>query len=136
MDLMSVRVKLILPTYPLEYKAPSYIPVASLILKKLPRVNRLWQLTRNKESQTLSNSYEFGSQLRLISSSFLRSPPEAKEGFLQLVKGAELMLYQNILQAVRITELKEQLAVLTKRRSRKRKQIQQGGSVEYSIRAL
>jgi hypothetical protein len=125
-----------LPTYLLEYKAPSHIPVTSLILKKLPRVNRLWQLTRNKESQTLSNSHEFGSQLRLISSSFLRSPPEAKEGFLQLVKGAELMLYQNVLQAVRITELKEQLAVLTKRRSRKRKQIQQGGSVEYSIRAL
>jgi hypothetical protein len=136
MDLMSVRVELMLPTYLLEYKAPSHIPVTSLILKKLPRVNRLWQLTRNKESQTLSNSHEFGSQLRLISSSFLRSPPEAKEGFLQLVKGAELMLYQNVLQAVRITELKEQLAVLTKRRSRKRKQIQQGGSVEYSIRAL
>jgi hypothetical protein len=38
---MSVRVKLILPTYLLEYKAPSYIPIASLILKKLPRVNRL-----------------------------------------------------------------------------------------------
>jgi hypothetical protein len=46
------------------------------------------------------------------------------------------MLYQNVLQAARITELEEQLAVLTKRRSRKRKQIQQGGSVEYSIRAL
>jgi hypothetical protein len=136
MDLMSVRVELMLPTYLLEYKAPSHIPVTSLILKKLPRVNRLWQLTRNKESQTLSNSHEFGSQLRLISSSFLRSPPEAKEGFLQLVKGAELMLYQNVLQAARITELEEQLAVLTKRRSRKRKQIQQGGSVEYSIRAL
>jgi hypothetical protein len=48
MDLMSVRVELMLPTYLLEYKAPSHIPVASLILKKLPRVNRLWQLTRNK----------------------------------------------------------------------------------------
>jgi hypothetical protein len=47
MDLMSVRVELMLPTYPLEYKAPSHFPVAPLILKKLPRVNRLWQLTRN-----------------------------------------------------------------------------------------
>jgi hypothetical protein len=44
---MSVRVELMLPTYLLEYKAPSYIPVILLILKKPPRVNRLWQLTRN-----------------------------------------------------------------------------------------
>jgi hypothetical protein len=88
------------------------------------------------ESRTPSNSYEFGSQSRLISSSFLRSPPEAKEGFSQLVKGAELMLHQNVLQSARITELEEQLAVLTKRRSRKRKQIQQGGSIEYGIGAL
>jgi hypothetical protein len=88
------------------------------------------------ESQTPSNSHEFGSQSRLISSSFLRSLPEAKEGFSQLVKGAELMLHQNVLQAARITELEEQLAVLTKRRSRKRKQIQQGGSIEYGIGAL
>jgi hypothetical protein len=47
MDLMSVRVELMLPTYLLEYKAPSHFPVAPLILKKPPRVNRLWQLTRN-----------------------------------------------------------------------------------------
>jgi len=46
------------------------------------------------------------------------------------------MLHQNVLQAARITELEEQLAVLTKRRSRKRKQIQQGGSIEYGIGAL
>jgi hypothetical protein len=54
MDLMSVRVELMLPTYLLEYKAPSYFPVALLILKKLPRVNRLWQLTRNITSFSLS----------------------------------------------------------------------------------
>lgn len=88
------------------------------------------------ESRTPSNSHEFGSQSRLISSSFLRSPPEAKEGFSQLVKGAELMLHQNVLQSARITELEEQLAVLTRRRSRKRKRIQQGGAIEYGIGAL
>jgi hypothetical protein len=44
---MSVRVELMLPTYLLEYKAPSHFPIALLILKKPPRVNRLWQLTRN-----------------------------------------------------------------------------------------
>jgi hypothetical protein len=51
----------------------------------------LWQ------SKTLSNTHEFGSQSKLVSSSYLRSSPEAKEGFSQLVKGAELMLYQNAL---------------------------------------
>ena len=41
------------------------------------------------------------------------------------------MLHQNALQAARITELEEQLAVMTKRKSRKRKRIQQGGTMEY-----
>jgi hypothetical protein len=47
------------------------------------------------------------------------------------VKGAELMLHQNALLAARIHEVEEQLAVMTKRKSRKRKQIQQGGTIEY-----
>jgi hypothetical protein len=33
------------------------------------------------------------------------------------------MLYQNALQAARISKLKEQLAIITKRKTRKRKQI-------------
>lgn len=41
------------------------------------------------------------------------------------------MLHQNALQAARITELEEQLAVMTKRKTRKRKRIQQGGTIEY-----
>ena len=41
------------------------------------------------------------------------------------------MLHQNALQAARIHELEEQLAVITKRKSRKRKRIQQGGTIEY-----
>ena len=41
------------------------------------------------------------------------------------------MLHQNALLAARNKELKEQLAVITKRKSRKRKQIQQGGTMEY-----
>jgi hypothetical protein len=35
-------------------------------------------------------------------------------------------------QAARISKLKEQLAVMTKRKTRKRKRIQQGGTIEYS----
>ena len=42
------------------------------------------------------------------------------------------MLHQNALLAARNHELKEQLAVITKRKSRKRKRIQQGGTMEYS----
>jgi hypothetical protein len=41
------------------------------------------------------------------------------------------MLYQNALLTACVYELEEQLAVVTKRKSRKRKQIQQGGTIEY-----
>ena len=42
------------------------------------------------------------------------------------------MLHQNVLLNSRITELKEQLEVMTKRKARKRKRIQHGGTMEYS----
>jgi hypothetical protein len=41
------------------------------------------------------------------------------------------MLHQNALLTTRVYELEEQLAVVTKRKSRKRKWIQQGGTIEY-----
>jgi DDE superfamily endonuclease len=49
------------------------------------------------QSKTLSNTLEFGSQLKLISDSFTRLPITAQNGFLQLIKGAELILHQNAL---------------------------------------
>jgi hypothetical protein len=45
------------------------------------------------------------------------------------------MLYQNALLTARVHKLKEQLAVVTKRKSRKHKRIQQGGTVEYGTAA-
>jgi hypothetical protein len=45
------------------------------------------------------------------------------------------MLYQNALLTARVYKLKEQLAVVTKRKSRKRKWIQQGGTMEYGTAA-
>ena len=45
------------------------------------------------------------------------------------------MLHQNAMLAARVHELEEQLAVMTKRKSRKRKQIQQGGAMEYGTAA-
>ncbi|KAK7178017.1 transposase [Paraphaeosphaeria sporulosa] len=41
------------------------------------------------------------------------------------------MLHQNARQSARISELEEQLDVMTKRKSRKRKQLQKGGTLEY-----
>ena len=45
------------------------------------------------------------------------------------------MLHQNALLSTRVHELEEQLAVVTKRKSRKRKRIQQGGTMEYGTAA-
>jgi hypothetical protein len=85
----------------------------------------LWQ------SKTPSNTLEFGSQLKLVRNSFARSPTIAQAGFSQLVKGAELMLHQNALLTARIHEVEEQLAVITKRKARKQKRLQYGGTLEH-----
>jgi len=87
------------------------------------------------QSKTPSNTHEFDSQSKLVSNSFTRSPVTAQAGFSQLVKGAELMLHQNALLVARNHELEEQLAVITKRKSRKRKRIQHGGTIEYGTAA-
>jgi hypothetical protein len=41
------------------------------------------------------------------------------------------MLHQNVLLTSRITELKQQIDILTKRKTRKRKRIQYDGTMEY-----
>jgi hypothetical protein len=83
------------------------------------------------QSKTPSNTLEFGSQLKLVRDSFARSPTTAQAGFSQLIKGAELMLHQNTLLTAHIHEVEEQLAVITKRKARKQKRIQHGGTLEY-----
>ena len=95
----------------------------------LPLLETPWQ------SQTPSNSYEFGSQSKLVRDSFVRSPTTAQEGFLKLIKGAEEMLHENVLMKARVRELEEQLAEVTKRRGRKRKRIQTGGTLEFGAGA-
>jgi hypothetical protein len=45
------------------------------------------------------------------------------------------MLHQNALLVARIHEVKEQLAVITKRKSRKRKRIQHSRTIEYRTAA-
>ena len=63
------------------FKIRLYTPPAPLPLEML------WQL------KTLSNTLKFGSQLKLISNSFTKSPVTAQNGFLQLIKSTKLILY-------------------------------------------
>ena len=86
----------------------------------------LWQ------SRTPSNTLEFGSQTKLVRNKLGSSPGSVKDGFQQLVKGAELMLHQNALMVARIKELAELNDELTKRKGRKRKRIQTGGVLKFS----
>jgi hypothetical protein len=46
------------------------------------------------------------------------------------------MLHKNVLIKARVQELKEQVAKLTRRRGRKRKQIQTGGTIEFGAGVL
>jgi hypothetical protein len=77
----------------------------------VPLLETLWQ------SRTPSNTYEFGSQLKLISERFVQLPRSAQEGFSKLVKGAEEILHKNVLIKARVQELEEQLAEVTKRKT-------------------
>lgn len=83
------------------------------------------------QTATPSNTQEFALQSNLVSNKLGSSPSSAKNGFQQLVKGAELMLHQNALMAARIKELEELNEELTRRKSRKRKRIQTGGVLEF-----
>ena len=83
------------------------------------------------QSKTPSNTLEFGLQSKLVSSKLESSPCSAKDGFQQLVKGAELLLHQNTHMAARIKELEELNDTLTRRKSRKRKRIQSGGVLNF-----
>jgi len=122
------------------FKAAGLVPLnAQVVLDRLEVRLRtppeLLLLETPWQSKTPSNTHEFGSQSKLVRESFTRSPVTAQTGFSQLVKGAELMLHQNALLAARNHELEEQLAIMTKRKSRKRKRIQQGGTIEYGTAA-
>ena len=46
------------------------------------------------------------------------------------------MLYKNMLIKARVRELKKQLVVVTKRLRRKRKQVQIGRTLDFSVEAL
>ncbi len=122
------------------FKASGLVPIdAQVVIDRLdvrlrtpppaPLLETPWQ------SKTPNNTYEFGSQSKLVGQSFVRSPITAQEGFSKLIKGAEEMLHKNVLMEARVRELEEQLTEMTKRKARKRKRIQHGGTMEYGIAA-
>jgi hypothetical protein len=122
------------------FKAAGLVPInAQVVLDRLEvRLRTPPELLLPEtpwQSKTPSNTYEFRSQSKLIRESFTRSPITAQAGFSQLIKGGELILHKNALQRARIHELKEQLAEITKQKSRKRKRIQQGSTIEYRTAA-
>jgi hypothetical protein len=119
------------------FEASGLVPIdAQVVLDRLDirlRTPPEVPLIETWQSKTPSNTHEFGAQSRLVSESFVRSPVTARSGFSQLVKGAEVMLHQNVLLTSRVTELEKQLEMVTKRKARKRKRIQHGGTMEYGI---
>lgn len=118
------------------FQATGLVPLnAQAVLERLevrPRTPPGPQLPQTPwVSKTPSTMLEFTSQSKLVRDAFSISPTRTQASFAQLVKGAELMLHPVALMSSRITELEEQIAVLTKRKSRKRKRIQHGGTMEY-----
>ena len=83
------------------------------------------------QSKTPCNHFELGSQSKLINDKLGSSPSSLKEGFNQLVKGSFLMAHQMVLWCDRITELEAANEASTRRKSRKRKRLQQGGTVTF-----
>jgi hypothetical protein len=122
--------------YQKAFKAAGLVPInAQVVLDRLKVRLRTppepLLLETPWQSKTPSNTYKFRSQSKLVRDSFTRSPGTAQAGFSQLIKGSKLMLHKNALQRAQIYKLEEQLAEITKRKSRKRKQIQQGSTIEY-----
>ena len=122
------------------FEASGLVPIdAQVVINRLDvRLRTLLGLLPEEtpwQSKTPSNTHEFGSQSRLVGNAIARSPTTARDSLSQLVKGAEIMLYQSTLLVARVHELEEQLEVTTKQKGRKRKRLQTGGILEYSTAA-
>jgi hypothetical protein len=85
------------------------------------------------ESQTPSNTLEFGSQSKLIQERLRRhidsSPSSLVEAVKSLSKGAEMMAHALVLTQKRNAELEAANEAATRRKSHKRKRIQQEGTL-------
>ena len=84
--------------YKKAFKALGLVPIDVTIVLNRLKV-RLYTpptpllLETPQQSKTPSNTLKFGSQSKLISNFFIKSPITAQNGFLQLIKDTELILY-------------------------------------------
>jgi hypothetical protein len=88
-------------------------------------VNEPWQ------SQTPSNTLELGSQSALVKTRIQRhidsSPTSLVEAFEKVLKGAAIIAHKLVLAQQEIAELRAANEAATRRKSHKRKRIQQKG---------
>jgi hypothetical protein len=84
-------------------------------------------------SQTPSNTLEFGSQSKLIRERIQRhldsSPTNMVDALAKFTKGAEMMAHLMVLLTKRNAELQAANEASTRRRSHKRKRVQQEGTL-------
>ena len=83
------------------------------------------------QSKTPSNTLEFGSQSKLIITKLGSSPSSTKDGINQFIKGAHQLAHEHELMRDRIATLEKALHEATKRKSRKRKRVQDGRTLTY-----
>jgi hypothetical protein len=92
--------------------------------------NRTW------ESRIPSNTLEFGSQSKLVRDKIQRhgdsSPTSMVDALDRLTKGAEMMAHSLVLMRNQVAELQAANEAATRRKSHKRKRIQQEGTLTVS----
>jgi hypothetical protein len=88
------------------------------------------------ESRTPSNTLEFGSQSKLVRERIQRhgdsSPTSMVDALDRLTKGAEMMAHSLVLMRNQVAELQAANEAATRRRSHKRKRIQQEGTLTFA----
>lgn len=118
------------------FEASGLIPLDALVVidrldvrlntpPALPLPDEPWQSKRPK------NAVELSSQAKLVMESIRKSPTAVTERLAQLAKGAESLAHQDVLMMGQLTELREQIEVLSKRKARKRKRLQHGGVLDF-----
>jgi len=83
------------------------------------------------ESKTPTTHAEFASQSKFVKNKLGSSPNSLNDGYTQLIKGATKMNHRLLFLENQVTELEEANALANGRRMRKRKRVQQGGTLTF-----
>jgi hypothetical protein len=117
-DLVSFDPKRVIMNLDVKLRTPS---------PQLPVNNELWQ------SQTPSNTLEFGSQSALVRAKFQKhqgsSPNSTLSALDHYIKGAAIVSHKLVLAQQEITELRAANEAATRRKSHKRKRVKAGGTL-------